>query len=78
MLGGTALIGYAKVTAARVQLVQTAGQSRYDAIINYGEIQEVFHLGCIMGDVLEICFNASPSSAEINLLPSGLTIKSTF
>ncbi|MEG4455934.1 hypothetical protein [Microcoleus sp. N9_A1] len=28
ILGGTALIGYAKVTAAHVQLIQTAKQSR--------------------------------------------------
>ena len=75
MLGGTALIGYAKVTAAHVQLVQTAKQSRYDAIINYGEIRSVaIYTGdkpaiaeCLSG----VCGNKVP-------LPSGLTIKSTF
>ena len=75
MLGGTALIGYAKVTAAHVQLVQTAKQSRYDAIINYGEIRSVaIYTGdkpaiteCLSG----VCRNKVP-------LPSGLTIKSTF
>src|SRR4028119_1581928 len=35
------IIGAAKVTAALLQLHQTSKQSRYDAIVNYGEVRSV-------------------------------------
>jgi hypothetical protein len=75
MLAGTGLIGYAKVTAAHVQLVQTAKQSRYDAIVNYGEVRSV---AIFTGDkpAISECFSGV-CGAKIPL-PSGVNIKSTF
>lgn len=75
VLAGTGLIGYAKVTAAQVQLQQTGKQSRYDAIVNYGEIRSVaIYTGenpaiaeCLSG----VCGAKIP-------LPAGIKITSTF
>ena len=75
MLGGTALIGYAKVTAAHVQLVQTAKQSRYDAIVNYGEVRSV---AIYTGDKPAIAECLSGFCGAKIPLPSGVDIKSTF
>lgn len=75
LFAGTGLIGYAKVTAAQVQLQQTGKQSRYDAIINYGQIRSVaIYTGknpaiaeCLDG----VCGVKIP-------LPMGIKITSTF
>ena len=75
LFAGTGLISYAKVIAANVQLIQTAKQSRYDAIINYGQTRSVaIYTGknpaiaeCLDG----ICGAKIP-------LPSGIKITSTF
>ena len=75
LFAGTGLIGYAKVTAAHIQLMQTAKQSRYDAIINYGQIRSVaIYTGknpaiaeCLSG----VCGAKIP-------LPSDIKITSTF
>ena len=75
LFAGTGLIGYAKVTAAQVQLQQTAKQSRYDAIINYGQIRSIaIYTGknpaiaeCLDG----VCGVKIP-------LPTGIKITSTF
>ncbi|MEG4970555.1 hypothetical protein QUB11_28495 [Microcoleus sp. B6-A1] len=75
LLGGTALIGYAKVTAAHMQLVQTAKQSRYDAIINYGEVRSV---AIYTGEKPAISECLSGICGAKILLPSGINIKSTF
>ena len=75
LLAATPVIGYAKVTAAHVQLVQTAKQSRYDAIINYGEIRSV---AIYTGDKPAIAECLSGVCGAKIPLPSGLTIKSTF
>lgn len=74
LLAGTGLIGYAKVTAAQVQLQQTAKQSRYDAIINYGEVRSVAIYSnppAIAECLGNVCGTKIP-------LPSGVKITSTF
>lgn len=75
LLGSSGLIGHAKVTAANVQLLQTSKQSRYDAIVNYGQVRSVaIYSGenpaiaeCLDG----VCGKPIP-------LPKGIVIKSTF
>ncbi|MEG4396582.1 hypothetical protein [Microcoleus sp. BROC3] len=75
LLAGTGLIGYAKVTAAHVQLVQTAKQSRYDAIVNYGEVRSV---AIFTGEKPAISECLSGVCGTKIPLPSGVDIKSTF
>ncbi|MEG4496994.1 hypothetical protein QUB05_07285 [Microcoleus sp. F10-C6] len=75
LLAGTGLIGYAKVTAAHVQLIQTAKQSRYDAIVNYGEVRSV---AIYTGDKPAIAECLSGVCGAKVPLPSGVNIKSTF
>ncbi|MEG3908681.1 hypothetical protein [Microcoleus sp. POL10_C6] len=75
LLAATPIIGYAKVTAAHVQLVQTAKQSRYDAIVNYGEVRSV---AIFTGDKPAIAECLSGVCGAKIPLPSGITIKSTF
>lgn len=72
LLVGTGMIGYAKVTAAQVQLQQTAKQSRYDAIINYGEIRSV----AIYKDGLAECLSGV-CGTKVNF-PLGVKVTSTF
>lgn len=75
LLGGVGLIGYAKVTAAHVQLVQTAKQSRYDAIINYGQVRSVaIYTG--ENPAIAECLDGV-CGAKI-ALPKGIKITSTF
>lgn len=74
-LVGTGLIGYAKVTAAQIQLQQTAKQSRYDAIVNYGQIRSVaIYVG--ENPAIAECLNGI-CGAKVPL-PSGIKISSTF
>ncbi|MEG4518865.1 MULTISPECIES: hypothetical protein [unclassified Microcoleus] len=75
LLAATPVIGYAKVTAAHMQLIQTAKQSRYDAIINYGEIRSV---AIYTGDQPAISECLSGICGAKVPLPSGINIKSTF
>ncbi len=75
LLAGTGLIGYAKVTAAQVQLQQTAKQSRYDAIINYGQIRSVAIYAGANPAIAE-CLD-SVCDAKISL-PSGVKVTSSF
>lgn len=75
LLAGTSMIGYAKVTAAHVQLVQTAKQSRYDAIVNYGEVRSV---AIYIGEKPAIAECLSGVCENKISLPSGVNIKSTF
>ena len=75
LLAGTGLIGYAKVTAANVQLIQTAKQSRYDAIVNYGEVRSV---AIYVGDKPAIAECLSGVCGAKVPLPNGINIKSTF
>lgn len=75
LLAGTGLIGYAKVTAAHVQLVQTAKQSRYDAIVNYGQVRSV---AVFTGEKAAIAECLGGVCGEKISLPSGVNIKSTF
>ena len=75
LFAGTGLIGYAKVTAAQVQLQQTAKQSRYDAIVNYGQIRSVaIYTG--KNPAIAECLD-SVCGVKIPL-PSGIKITSTF
>jgi len=74
LLGYTAVIGHAKVTASMIQIHQTSKQSQYDAIINYGQVRSVAIYSnppgiaeCLDG----VCEKPIP-------LPSGVEIKSTF
>ena len=74
LLGSTALIGYAKVTGAMLQIHQTSKQSQYDAIVNYGQIRSVAIYSnppAIAECLDEVCSKPVP-------LPSGITVKSTF
>lgn len=74
MLGSTALIGYAKVTGAMLQIHQTSKQSQYDAIVNYGQICSIAiysNLPAIAECLDGVCSKPVP-------LPSGIEIKSTF
>ncbi|MEG5035313.1 hypothetical protein [Microcoleus sp. AT3-D2] len=75
LLGATGLIGYAKVTAAHVQLIQTAKQSRYDAIVNYGQVRSV---AVFTGEKATIAECLGGVCGEKISLPSGVNIKSTF
>ncbi|MEG4424982.1 MULTISPECIES: hypothetical protein [unclassified Microcoleus] len=75
LLGATGLIGYAKVTAAHVQLVQTAKQSRYDAIVNYGQVRSV---AVFTGENAAIAECLGGVCGEKISLPSGVKIESTF
>lgn len=72
LITGYGMIGYAKVTAAQVQLQQTAKQSRYDAIINYGEIRSV----AIYKDGLAECISGV-CGTKVNF-PLGVKVTSTF
>ena len=77
------MIANAKVSASLLQLHQTAKQSRYDAIVNYGSIRSVaiyngytdtdgkVHKPAIAECVDSVCSKPVP-------LPSGIEIKSTF
>lgn len=75
LLAGTGLIGYAKVTAAQVQLQQTGKQSRYDAIINYGQIRSVAIYTGENPAIAECLDNVCGAKIP---LPSGIKITSTF
>ncbi len=75
VLATTGLIGYAKVTAAHVQLVQTAKQSRYDAIVNYGQVRSVAIYSGEKPAIAE-CLGGVCNKPET--LPAGIIIKSTF
>lgn len=69
------IIANAKVTGALLQLHQTSKQSRYDAIVNYGQVRSVAIYGgekpaiaqCLDG----VCEKPVP-------MPEGIVIKSTF
>jgi type II secretory pathway pseudopilin PulG len=75
MLSTTGLIGYAKVTGAMVQLQQTAKQSQYDAIVNYGQVRSVAIYG---GDNPAITECLDGVCSQPVPLPSGIVVKSTF
>jgi type II secretory pathway pseudopilin PulG len=75
LLGSTGLIGYAKVTAANIQLVQTAKQSRYDAIVNYGQVRSVAIYSGENSAIAECLDNVCGQPIS---LPKGIVIKSTF
>ena len=74
LVTGIGLIGYAKVTAAQVQLQQTAKQSRYDAIVNYGQIRSV----AIYSNPPAIAECLDNVCSQPIALPSGVEVKSTF
>ncbi|MEG4587231.1 type II secretion system protein [Microcoleus sp. MOSTC5] len=69
------IIANAKVTGALLQLHQTAKQSRYDAIINYGQVRSVAIFAGENPGIAEcldgICGKPMP-------MPKGIVIKSTF
>lgn len=67
------VIGHAKITGAMLQVHQTAKQSRYDAIVNYGAIRSVaiYENGSIAECVNNVC------GAPVRL-PSGVEVTSTF
>lgn len=69
------LIGYAKVTAALVQLNQTAKQSRYDAIVNYGQVRSV---AILTGENPGIAECLGGVCGQQVALPSGVVVTSTF
>ncbi|MEG4286393.1 type II secretion system protein [Microcoleus sp. A006_D1] len=74
LIGGTGLIGYAKITGAMLQIHQTSKQSQYDAIVNYGQVRSVaiYSNPPAIAECLDrVCSNPVP-------LPSGIEIKSTF
>ncbi len=69
------IIANAKVTGALLQLHQTAKQSRYDAIINYGQVRSVAIYG---GDKPAIAECLDSVCGKANPLPEGIVVKSTF
>lgn len=70
---GMGVIGQAQITGAMLQVHQTAKQSRYDAIVNYGAIRSVaiYANGSIAECVNNVC------GAPVRL-PSGVEVTSTF
>jgi type II secretory pathway pseudopilin PulG len=69
------IIGGAKVTAALLQLHQTSKQSRYDAIVNYGQVRSV---AIFTGDKPGIAECLNGVCGKPVPLPSGIEIRSTF
>lgn len=67
------VIGYAKVTGALLQINQTAKQSQYDAIVNYGQVRSVaiYTNGTIAECLDGVC-------GQPVRLPSGVEVVSTF
>jgi type II secretory pathway pseudopilin PulG len=69
------VIGRAKVTAALLQLHQYSKQSRYDAIVNYGQVRSVAIYGGQRPAIAEcldgVCGKPVP-------MPAGIVVKSTF
>jgi len=69
------VIANAKVTGALLQLHQTSKQSRYDGIVNYGQVRSVAIYGGEKPAIAEcldgVCGKPVPP-------PSGIVIKSTF
>ncbi|MEG5043572.1 hypothetical protein [Microcoleus sp. B4-C1] len=69
------IIANAKVTGALLQLHQTSKQSRYDAIVNYGQVRSV---AIFAGEKPAIAVCLDGVCGKPVPLPEGIVIKSTF
>lgn len=69
------IMANAKVTGALLQLHQTSKQSRYDAIVNYGQVRSV---AIFSGEKPAIAECLDGVCAKPMPMPEGIVIKSTF